>query len=196
MKSSHKAMARSSLPVLAVRRSQAGFTLTEMMVVVAIIGVLSSVAVMSFRRYSVRVRVGEAYAMLGLIKAREEIYRAEFNQYAAAAWHPNGGMAAAGQPQDWGTGAGVPGDWQQVGVRPDRQLYFVYQVAAGAAGAAPAPVGWDGGAPPGYPVADDFYFVASARADIDGDAMLSRFELCSRCRAVWVDQAGADFEGE
>ena len=193
MQSKGRGVARSSLEPAAVWRRQQGFSLTELMVVVAIIGILSSVAILSFRRYTVRIRVGEAYAMLGLIKAREEIYRAEFNQYCPAAVHPAATMA--GQPQDWGTGAGVPADWQQVGVRPDRWLYFIYTVAAGAPNAAPAPVGYSMGIPPGYPP-DDFFFVASAAADVDGDGMNSYFELCDRCRAVWVDRAGADFEGE
>jgi len=194
MVSQVEGLARASLRQVAVNRRESGFSLTELMVVVAIIGVLSSVAVMSFRRYSVRVRVGEAYTLLGMIKARQEVYRAEFNQYCPANYHPNAGAPGAGVPQDWGTGAGVPADWQQVGVRPDRLVYFVYQVGVGPAGGptAPAP---DLGDPPGYPVADDFYFVASARGDLDGDGANSYFELCSQCRAVWRDPA-SDYEGE
>ena len=177
-----------------MRRHQAGFSLTELMIVVAIIGILSAVAVMSFRRYTVRVKVGEAYSMLGLIKAREEVYRAEFNQYCSAAFYP-AATPAAGAPQVWGSGDEVPVDWQQVGVRPDHSVYFVYQVAAGAPGADPDPVDFVGGAPEGYPVADDFYFVATAQSDIDGDGAASLFELCSQCRGVWVDP-DSDFEGE
>lgn len=193
MKSSGRTLARTSLGRLTVRRRQEGFSLTELMVVVAIIGVLSTVAVMSFRRYSVRVRVGEAYAMLGMIKAREEVYRAEFNQFASAPSHP-AANPAVGLPLDWGTGGAVPAAWQQVGLRPDRDLYFVYRVEAGTPGADPVG-GYPNGRPNGYPVADDFHFVAAARGDIDGDGLASYFELCSQCRAVWRDPA-SDFEGE
>ena len=63
------------------RQAQKGFTLIELMIVVAIIGVLAVVAGTAYRRYMDSGRTAEAMSMLGEIRAKEEAYRAEFNQY-------------------------------------------------------------------------------------------------------------------
>ncbi|MBI2892098.1 MAG: prepilin-type N-terminal cleavage/methylation domain-containing protein [Deltaproteobacteria bacterium] len=172
---------------------QSGFTLTEMMVVVAILGVLSAVAVMSFQRYTLRVRVGEAYALLGQIKARQEVYRAEFSQYDPALQHPAGNPGRL--PQVWDPAAAGRTDWLMMGVRPDRDVYFVYRVTAGAPGSAVTSP--DGTVLPGYPnPSDDFWFVAEARGDLDGDGVRSMFELCSLCRSTFVaETAPYEYEG-
>src|SRR3954447_16153781 len=62
-----------------------GFTLVELMIVVAIISVLAVVAGTAYRRYMDSARTTEAYAMLGEIRTKEEAYRAEQSQYAATA---------------------------------------------------------------------------------------------------------------
>ena len=62
-------------------RSAAGFTLVELMIVVAIIAVLATVAGTAYRRYMDSGRTAEAMAMLGEIRAKEEAYRAEFSTY-------------------------------------------------------------------------------------------------------------------
>lgn len=170
-----------------------GFTLTELMVVVAILGVLSAVAVMSFQRYTNRVRVGEAYSILGQIKARQEVYRAEFSQYCPGQLYPAGPPGRV--TMVWNPQPGVQDDWLMLGVRPDRDIWFQYIVSAGAPGvAATSP---DGVALTGYPnPADDFWFVAQARGNLDGDATQSMFELCDRCRSVFVAEAAPwEYEG-
>jgi prepilin-type N-terminal cleavage/methylation domain-containing protein len=63
------------------RLAQKGFTLVELMIVVAIIGVLAVVAGTAYRRYMDSGRTAEAMAMLGEIRAKEEAYRAEFSAY-------------------------------------------------------------------------------------------------------------------
>jgi len=63
-------------------RNDRGFTLIELMIVVAIIAVLATIAGTAYRRYMDSGRTSEAMAMLGEIRAKEEAYRAEFNTYA------------------------------------------------------------------------------------------------------------------
>ena len=63
------------------RHNTAGFTLIELMIVVAIIAVLATIAGTAYRRYMDSGRTAEALAMLGEIRAKEEAYRAEFSSY-------------------------------------------------------------------------------------------------------------------
>ena len=78
-----QAMRDSLLKTVRVARAKSrGFTLIELMIVVAIIGVLSALAIPAFRSYVQKARMTEGSAFLGEIRQREEAYRAEFGQYA------------------------------------------------------------------------------------------------------------------
>ena len=53
---------------------QGGFTLIELMIVVAIIGVLASIAVPAYRDYSIRAKLSEAMNIFGSVKTAYSMY--------------------------------------------------------------------------------------------------------------------------
>ncbi len=67
---------------------QKGFTLIELMIVVAIIGILAAVAVPQYKDYTIRAQVTEAMAMAGEFKTAISDY------YAARGFLPNDNATA------------------------------------------------------------------------------------------------------
>ena len=63
------------------RNRKSGFTLVELMVVVGIIGVLSSIGIPTFKTYAQRSKRSEAFINLAGIYTAQKAYHAENNQY-------------------------------------------------------------------------------------------------------------------
>jgi prepilin-type N-terminal cleavage/methylation domain-containing protein len=147
---------RSSLSL----RREAGFTLVELLIVVAILGILASLAGVGFRRYVARARVTEAVTLLSEMSSKEQIYFLEFGAYLplrrdgitmpssdenTAAFYPSDPSASTFESARTATSianpAAWPTAWRSVGLRVrDQQLYCTYLVNAGGPGAA-APAG-------------------------------------------------------
>ena len=64
-----------------INRNQFGFTLVELMVVVAIIGLLSSVAIPNFKKYQSRSKISEAKLQLSAAYTAEQSFFSDFNFY-------------------------------------------------------------------------------------------------------------------
>lgn len=63
-------------------RRQEGFTLVELMVVVAIIGLLSAVAIPNFKKYQARSRTSEAKLQLAAVYTAEQAFYSDYNMYS------------------------------------------------------------------------------------------------------------------
>lgn len=71
-----------------------GFTLIELMIVVAIIGILAAIAVPNFLKFQCRAKQSEAKSNLKSIFVSQESWRAENDQYGVdfltIGWEPKG----------------------------------------------------------------------------------------------------------
>ncbi len=65
-----------------IKKDQKGFTLIELMIVVAIIGILAAIAIPNFLNYQCKARQSEAKSTLGNIRTMQEAYIAEWDTYA------------------------------------------------------------------------------------------------------------------
>ncbi|MFH2013097.1 MAG: prepilin-type N-terminal cleavage/methylation domain-containing protein [Pseudomonadota bacterium] len=65
-------------------KNEKGFTLIELMIVVAIIGILAAIAIPNFLSYQKKAKTAEAKTMLANIRTMEEAYLAENDTYSAS----------------------------------------------------------------------------------------------------------------
>lgn len=93
-------------------RRQDGFTLVELMVVVAIIGLLSAVAIPNFQKYQARSKTSEAKLQLAAIYTAEASFFADYNIYHTCLKYMGYDPSEESSSRYFTTGFAVAGDIQ------------------------------------------------------------------------------------
>ncbi len=123
-----------------------GFTLIELMIVVAIIGILAAIAIPNFLRFQLKAKSSEGKSNLAAIRTAEESYYSEFGVYVSSNASPT--TIGKNQKTDFFNADGTNKGFDRLGWSPEGLVFFNYAV----------------GAANGYSM-----FTATANADIDAD---------------------------
>ncbi len=137
------------------KRRRGGFTLIELMIVVAIIGILAAIAIPNFLRFQLRSRSSEGKVNVAAIRTAEESYAAEFGQYLPAVASNGGALIGRARVAFTDPGA-VSSNFATLGWAPEGQVFFNYAVTAATSGGA---------------AASNVAYTIDAMADLDGDAV-------------------------
>lgn len=132
-----------------IRRNR-GFSLLELMIASAIVGILATIAIPNYMRFQLRARSSEAKTNLSAIRTTEHSYRAEFGHYVAAS--PSPPTFGGTRPQPFADMGPAGAGFDTVGWKPEGLVYFQYAVV----------------------VAGEAY-TADAVGDIDGDGILQHW---------------------
>ncbi len=152
------------------RQQNHGFTLIELMITVAIIGILAAIAIPSFTLYQSRSRRTEAVTNLSAIGRTQDAFYAEFGTFRTTTNSWPGGLAGAAKRQ-WTVAAEA--EFGSIGWRPEGGVMYDYSVNDGSVG-------------PACGCAAGNCFTAAAYGDVDGDGTVALILLAR------PDTTGAD----
>lgn len=153
-----------------MQSGQAGITLIELMVVVAIIGVLATVAGYAYTRSISKARVAEVHAIFAEMRVRQEQYQAENGTYLSTGtsetdYHP----AAASGPSTTTSILPMPPTWEELRMQPDKTSVHCAYVSIAGDGGDTSNIGAVAGTfgMSTAPATNWFYMIAEC--DFDGD---------------------------
>ena len=133
-----------------MRNNKKGFSLVELMIVVAIIGILAAIAIPNFIAMQLKAKRGEVPGNVDGIKTSEASYDAAFDGYIEANISPRGTSALDKTMVAWtASGSG----WTSLGWSPDGEVRGNYEVVSISA----------------------TNFTVNGNADVDGDDAVANY---------------------
>ena len=124
-----------------LRKRSKGFTLIELMIVVAIIAILAAIAIPQYKRFQLKSKTAEAKVNLGAIKTCEEAFYGEHDTYLAAALSPGHAAASAHMKMAWTDNSAADDatteddptvtSFAEMGFQPAGEVYYDYAVTTG-----------------------------------------------------------------
>jgi len=148
-----------------------------MMVVVAMIGILAGIAVVSFSSQTRKARGSEAQAMLAALRIAQEQYHLENGTYLSTGTSESDTWPATPTSQKQ-TLLPLPATWTSLKVRtPNDSAYCGYVVIAGASGSAVGGAKANEFGLTGTPATDWYYILA--HCDLDGSATTDSYYFTS-----------------
>jgi type IV pilus assembly protein PilA len=181
------------------RLATRGFTLIEVMITVAIMGILASLAVYGVGKYIRSSKSGEATTMIAAIKAAQEAYKAETFLYLDVSGVNNiddmSTFYPTNDPDDqvrgWGEVTTKVGQrWRALGVNPGGPVRFTYGCAAGTAANAVAGPGTSEPVENWPATSSAPWYVVRAVGDLDDDDTRSVFVSASFTGQILIDKEG------
>jgi prepilin-type N-terminal cleavage/methylation domain-containing protein len=172
------------------RIDRGGFTLVELAIVVTIVGVLSVIAVVAYRRYMLHSKVSEAYTVINTIRIAQEDHKAERGTYAnlGATYCPTGASTLSFKVGWAPSCSGGTDTWDKLPVHIDGPVSFGYAtVAPATAFAAPGDATWvNWGTPSAGP-----WYVVMAQCDMDGNTSdFTRLAASGYTNQIFIQNEG------
>ncbi len=110
-----------------LRRRDKGFTLIELMIVVAIIAILAAIAIPQYRKFQLNSKTSEAKTNIGAIRTCEEAYAAEHNVYYLVGPAPESNITSTTRDFDI-TNEDNCAHFADLGFKPAGKVYYNYGV--------------------------------------------------------------------
>jgi type IV pilus assembly protein PilA len=157
-------------------RNRKGFTLVELMIVVAIIGILAAIAIPNFLQFRLKAKTSEAKSNLGAIRSTEVAYFAEWDVYVGNQPTTPVDRATVADPdkkKPWVFST----RFSVLGFAPEGDVFFSYVIDPGTA-------------IPDYPSGTEG-FTVRAIGDLDADGALSEFSVTNA--STEIAKTGAPF---
>jgi type IV pilus assembly protein PilA len=197
------AVCRLTLKGMRPRQRARAFTLIEMMIVIAMIGILATLAIVAYKRWVRTAYMAEAQDMVAGIRAAEETFKAEAGGYLPVSSALDvGGMYPAAKPgafkTSWGAACTVcvtSTSWQALAVEPKAPVAFGYAVVADNTGSTPGAnvtVALNAMQTPANLslLAGSPWYVVEALGDINGDGVYTRIIGDSSSSQLFIDREG------